>query len=202
MSETPKGLERRARAERTTRETQIKVALDLDGSGRAAVSTGIGFFDHMLTLLAGHSGIDLEVQAVGDLHVDAHHTVEDCGIVLGRALSQALGDRAGITRYGTAFVPMDEALVMAVLDISGRPYLSFDMDTGRDKLGDFDTELVEEFMKAFASSAGLTLHIRKLAGKNAHHIIEAGFKALGRALRQAVQLDPRVEGVPSTKGVL
>lgn len=188
--------------ERETAETRITVSLRLDGKGAAAIDSGIGFFDHMLTLLAKHGLFDLTLKATGDLTVDGHHTVEDCGIVLGRALAACLGDKQGIRRYGTAFLPMDEALVMVALDISGRPFLACELNLPAAVLGSFATELVEEFLRALAVNAGITLYVRQLAGKNTHHIIEAVFKALGRALDEATGIDPRVTGIPSTKGVL
>jgi imidazoleglycerol-phosphate dehydratase len=193
---------RKASACRETKETKVSVQLDLDGSGASQVSTGIGFFDHMLTLLARHGLIDLNVKAEGDLEVDCHHTVEDVGIAMGQALRDALGGKEGIRRYGTCFLPMDEALAMAALDISGRPFLVFDAEIPQGKIGDFDADAAEEFFRAFAFNAGVTLHMKVLYGSNAHHIVEALFKALGRALREAVQIDPRERGVPSTKGVL
>ena len=192
---------RRGEVQRRTAETDIKLVLGLDGQGRAQVETGIGFFDHLLTALARHGTFDLEVHCRGDLHVDGHHTVEDTGLCLGQALRQALGDKAGIRRFGHAYVPMDEALVLAAIDISGRPYLAYDLaPSGR--VGEFDAELGEEFFRAVVNTAGITLHLRQLAGRNSHHILEAGFKAFARALRDAVALDPRVVGVPSTKGVI
>ena len=194
--------ERRAEVERKTRETEIRVALWLDGTGSAEISTGIGFLDHMLDLLARHGLFDLRCQASGDLQVDAHHTTEDVGIVLGQALRQALGDKAGIARYGDRVLPMDETLVLVALDFSGRPLLVYDVAIPAATVGTFDTELVAEFLRAMATHAGLTLHVRLLASGNSHHIIEAIFKALGRALGEAVSLDPRRAGVPSTKGVL
>ena len=187
---------------RTTSETQIEVELALDGNGTGEIATGVGFFDHMLQLLARHGLCDLSVKAEGDLHVDCHHTVEDCGIALGGALHEALGDKVGIVRYGTAWVPMDEALAMVSLDISGRAFLVFDAPLPRVTLGDFDAEMVEEFFRAVAMQAGLTLHIRLLSGSNTHHMIEAIFKAFGRALREAARIDPAIRGVMSTKGVL
>jgi imidazoleglycerol-phosphate dehydratase len=198
----PEGPARRSNIERTTAETTVRVALDLDGTGRTEIDTGVGFFDHMLTLLAGHALLNLHVRASGDLHVDAHHTVEDVGIVLGQAVAKCLGDKTGIRRYGHALLPMDEALAQAALDCSGRGLLVFDAAFGRVKIGDFDVELVEEFFRALAHNAGLTLHVRLLAGRNAHHVVEAIFKAVGQALRDAVAPDPRREGVPSTKGTL
>jgi imidazoleglycerol-phosphate dehydratase len=193
---------REATIERQTGETCISVNLDLDGEGVSTVSTGIGFFDHMLTLWSKHGLFDLTIKAEGDLAVDGHHTVEDCGIALGQAIAKCLGDKQGIRRYGTVFLPMDEALVMVSLDISGRPFLACELELPAASLGGFETELVEEFLRALAVNAGLTLHVRQMAGKNTHHIIEAVFKALGRVLDDATGLDPRVKGVPSTKGVL
>jgi imidazoleglycerol-phosphate dehydratase len=193
---------RTAQIHRETGETKIDLALDLDGAGRAAVATGVGFFDHMLTLLARHSLIDLTVQARGDLHVDAHHTVEDVGICYGRALAQALGDKAGVRRYGDATVPMDETLVTAAIDLSGRPFCAWRAEVPAETLGTFNAQLAEEFWRAVASSGALTLHVVCHYGKNTHHIVEGIFKATARALRQAVEIDPRVSGVPSTKGVL
>jgi imidazoleglycerol-phosphate dehydratase len=193
---------RTASVQRKTSETEIDLRLDLDGTGRVQVQTGIGFFDHMLTLLGKHSLIDLAISAHGDLHVDAHHTVEDVGICLGKALAQALGDKAGITRYGSATVPMDETLVTAAIDLSGRPFLVWQVDLPRDTLGTFPTGLAEEFWRAVSSAALCNLHIISLHGHNAHHLIEAVFKAAARALRQATELDPRATGIPSTKGVL
>lgn len=188
---------------RTTSETDIRVRLDLDGTGRAEIATGIGFLDHMLTALARHSLIDMAVAAKGDLHIDFHHTTEDVGIVLGQAVRQALGEKRGIRRYGSALVPMDEALVEAAVDISGRPFLAWSAVFARDKVGEMDTELFEEFFRAFAMNAGLTLHVTQKAGTNAHHIAEGCFKALARALRMAVEPDPRMAGaIPSTKGSL
>ncbi len=193
---------REVRVERETAETRVRVALNLDGQGRAAIATGVGFFDHMLTLLAYQALFDLAVEAEGDLHVDAHHTVEDVGIVLGQALARALGDRRGIRRYGQALTPMDEALALVALDCSGRGLLVWEGGFPTEKVGTFDTELVPEFFRALALHGGLTLHIRLLAGANSHHMAEAAFKGVGRALRQAVAPDPRRGEVPSTKGVL
>lgn len=188
---------------RETAETRIEATVNLDGAGRADVACGIGFFDHMLCAFARHGRFDLKVSVRGDLHVDGHHTVEDTGIVLGRALAEALGEKAGIERFGSAFVPMDEALVLAALDISGRGQLHWDVEAPFGMVGDFDTQLAREFFIALAANAGITLHIRQLAGDNVHHIFEAAFKAAGRALRQAVAVDPALGGaVPSTKGVL
>lgn len=193
---------RNGSVERKTLETGVSVDWTLDGSGSCDVNTGIGFFDHMLTLLAKHSFSDLTVQASGDLDVDSHHTVEDCGIVLGQALKEAVGDKAGIHRYGNCFLPMDEALVQVVLDFSGRPYLVFEGDIPKVQLGIYDAEMTEEFFRALAVQAGLTLHIRIIYGKNTHHIIEAIFKGFARALAEAVAIDPRVQGVMSSKGLL
>jgi imidazoleglycerol-phosphate dehydratase len=193
---------RAASIERSTKETRIRLALELDGAGRAEVSTGVGFFDHMLDLLARHGRFNLSVSAEGDLETGAHHTTEDVGIVLGQALDRALGDRRGITRYGDAMVPMDEALGACAIDVSGRPYCSFEADLPATSIAGFETELTEEFFRAIANNAKLTVHIRALDGTNAHHKIEACFKAFARALRQAVAIDPSEQGVPSTKGVL
>lgn len=187
---------------RQTLETSIKVALELDGTGKAAVNTKIGFFDHMLTLLSVHSLIDLNVECNGDIEVDGHHSVEDTGIAMGDAFRGAIGDRKGIRRYGTFYIPMDEALAMVSLDISNRPFLVFEAGELAPMIGSFDTELAEEFFRAFAFHAGITLHIKVLYGKNSHHKIEAVFKALGHALRQAIEKDPKVDGIPSSKGVL
>ena len=191
-----------AEATRKTSETEIRVELDLDGSGLVDVSTGVPFFDHMLDALGRHALLDLRVEASGDVEVDAHHTVEDVGIVLGQTLAEALGERTGIRRFGSAVVPMDEALVECAIDLSGRGHLSYDVEVPIEIIGTFDTTLAREFMIALSQNAGMTLHLRGLAGENAHHIIEAAFKALARALNQAVSLDPRVGGVPSTKGSL
>jgi imidazoleglycerol-phosphate dehydratase len=189
--------------ERKTTETSIKVEIDLDGSGRYDVKTGIGFLDHMLEQLSRHSLIDLKVVAKGDLHIDAHHTTEDSGIAIGQAVNQALGDRKGIGRYGSAYVPMDETLTRVALDLSNRPYLVWKVKFTQDRLGEMDTELFKEWFQAFAQAAGVTLHVECLYGENNHHIVESCFKALARALRQAVEVDPRkADAVPSTKGVL
>jgi imidazoleglycerol-phosphate dehydratase len=194
---------RRAEIARATSETRIRATLDLDGSGTSEIATGIGFLDHMLTALARHGMLDLTVEAQGDLHIDFHHTTEDVGIVLGQAVRKALGEKRGIRRYGHAVVPMDEALVEAAIDISGRPFLAWDVTFARDKIGEMDTELFEEFFRAFAFNAGITLHVTQKAGSNAHHIAEGAFKALARALRAAVEPDPRSGlAIPSTKGVL
>lgn len=198
-AEAPK---RVANIERKTRETAVKIALKLDGAGRAEVSTGVPFLDHMLESFARHGFFDLKVEAKGDLHIDEHHTVEDVGIVLGRAFAQALGDRAGIKRFGEAAVPLDEALCSVVVDISGRPYLAYDVPIDQERVGTFQTELVHDFMKAFADHTGMNLHINLRQGRNAHHIIEATFKALARAMDEATSLEPRVAGVLSTKGTL
>jgi imidazoleglycerol-phosphate dehydratase len=194
---------RKASLKRKTKETDIAVAVDLDGSGACGAATGIGFLDHMLDLLARHSRIDIDVRAKGDLHIDHHHTTEDIGIVLGQAVKQALGDMRGITRYADVHVPMDEALTRVAVDISGRPFLVFKVAFGRDKIGEFDTELVREWFQAFAMNAGITLHVETLYGTNDHHIAESCFKGLARALRAAAALDARAAGeVPSTKGSL
>jgi len=194
---------RKGAVQRKTKETAVDVAIDLDGEGRADVSTGIGFLDHMLDLLARHSRIDITVKAKGDLHVDHHHTTEDVGIALGQSLKQALGDMKGITRYADVHMPMDEALTRVAIDISGRPFLVFNAEFVRDKVGTFDTELVQEWFQAFAMNAGITLHVATLYGANDHHIAESCFKGLARALRAAVTIDPRAAGeVPSTKGSL
>lgn len=193
---------RTATVERATRETDITISLDLDGTGTTKIATGVPFFDHMLDAFGRHGLFDLAVHAIGDLEIDAHHTVEDVGIVLGAALSQALGDKAGITRFGSCAMPMDEALVLAAVDISGRGALYYAVDLPIEIIGTFDTTLAKEFLVAFATNAGITLHVRSLAGDNAHHIIEAAFKAVARALKDAVELDTRVQGVPSTKGAL
>ncbi len=196
-------MNRTASLTRTTAETDIALSLALDGAGKAEIATGIGFLDHMLTALARHSLIDLTVRATGDLHIDYHHTTEDVGIVLGRALAQALGEKRGIRRFGHALVPMDEALAEAAIDISGRPFLAWDVTFERPKVGEMDTELFEEFFRAFATNALLTLHVTRRAGRNAHHVAEACFKATARALRMAVEPDPRGgDAVPSTKGSL
>jgi imidazoleglycerol-phosphate dehydratase len=194
---------RKATLRRTTRETDIEVAVDLDGTGAATIATGIGFLDHMLELLARHSRIDIAVAAKGDLHVDQHHTAEDVGITLGQAVRQALGEMKGITRYADVHLPMDETLTRVAIDISGRPLLVFRTAFARDKIGTFDTELVREWFNAFAMNAGITLHVETLYGSNDHHIAESCFKGLARALRSACALDPRAGGeVPSTKGRL
>jgi imidazoleglycerol-phosphate dehydratase len=194
---------RKAAIKRKTKETDIAVEIDLDGTGAATIATGIGFFDHMLDLLARHSRIDMTVQAKGDLHIDHHHTTEDVGIALGQAVKQALGDMKGITRYASLYMPMDETLTRVAIDISGRPFLVFKAEFARDKVGAFDTELVREWFQAFAINAGITLHVETLYGTNDHHIAESCFKGLARALRAAVAIDPRTAGeIPSTKGTL
>jgi len=194
---------RTASVERDTKETRIAASVNLDGSGSYDVKTGIGFLDHMLEQLSRHSLIDVTLRAEGDLHIDYHHTTEDTGIVLGQAVAQALGERRGIRRYGAALIPMDETLTRVALDVSNRPYLIWKVDFSRDKLGDFDTELFKEWFQAFAFNAGLTLHVETLYGTNNHHIVESAFKGLARALREAIEIDPRkADAVPSTKGSL
>jgi imidazoleglycerol-phosphate dehydratase len=194
---------RQASVERATKETRIKARLALDGTGESRIATGIGFLDHMLEQLSRHSLIDIEIEAEGDLHIDFHHTTEDCGIVLGTALSKALGPRKGIARYGHAYVPMDEALTRVALDLSNRPFLAWRVRLSQPKLGEMDTELFKEFFQAFAQAGGLTLHVENLYGENNHHIVESCFKGLARALRAAIAIDPRkADAVPSTKGVL
>jgi imidazoleglycerol-phosphate dehydratase len=193
---------RSATVERSTKETQINLTLALDGRGTAELDTGVGFLDHMLDLLARHGRLDMSVRAAGDLETGAHHTTEDVGIVLGQAIDKALGDRRGITRYGEALVPMDEALCACAIDISGRPYCSFQATLPPTSIAGFDTELAEEFFRAVSNNANLTLHVRVLEGSNAHHMIEAAFKSFARALREAVAVDPSEPDVPSTKGVL
>lgn len=194
---------RKATVERNTNETKITASVDLDGTGTYSVATGIGFLDHMLEQLSRHSLIDLDVRADGDLHIDFHHTTEDSGIAIGEAVDQALGDRKGIARFGQAMSPMDETLTRISLDASNRPYLIWKVDFARDKVGDMDTELFKEWFQAFGQAAGLTLHVECLYGDNNHHIVESCFKGLARALRQAVEIDPRkADAVPSTKGVL
>ncbi len=195
-------MHRKAEIKRKTKETEVVLKLDLDGSGKNSIATGIPFFDHMLSLLAHHSGIDLSLKARGDIGVDAHHTVEDIGICLGDGVRKALGEAKGIQRYGMAMIPMDETLVSIALDLSMRPCLVFHMNLRRSKIGTFDPELVEEFFKALCNHARITLHINLLYGRNSHHMVEAVFKGFGRALREAVSLNERTSGVPSTKGVL
>ena len=194
---------RQATIERTTAETRISVTVNLDGTGAYDNATGIGFFDHMLDQLSRHSLIDMKIRAEGDLHIDDHHTVEDTGIALGQAIAAALGDKKGIRRYGECHLPMDDALLRAALDLSGRPYLVWNVDMPTAKIGSFDTELVREFFQALAQHGGITLHVDRLHGFNSHHIAEAAFKAVARALRVAVETDPRkADAIPSTKGVL
>lgn len=188
---------------RTTAETDVSVEINLDGTGQYDIQTGVGFFDHMLDQLARHSLIDMTVRAKGDLHIDDHHTVEDVGITLGQALAKALGDKRGIRRYGACLLPMDDALVRCALDLSARPFLVWNVDLPTDKIGTFDTELVREFFQAFGTQGGITLHVDMLHGLNSHHIVEAAFKSVARALREAVEVDPRKHGdIPSTKGAL
>ncbi|HET6158108.1 MAG TPA: imidazoleglycerol-phosphate dehydratase HisB [Dongiaceae bacterium] len=194
---------RQGKVERKTKETEIAVAVDLDGSGKSEISTGIGFLDHMLDQLSRHSLIDIKLKAKGDLHIDFHHTTEDTGICIGEAVAKALGERKGIRRWGEATVPMDETLTRVALDASNRPYLIWKVNFSKPKLGEMDTELFKEWFQAFAQNAGLTLHIENLYGENNHHIVESCFKGLARALRQAIEIDPRKsDAVPSTKGVL
>jgi imidazoleglycerol-phosphate dehydratase len=194
---------RMASLKRKTGETSVEVSLGLDGDGTYSVSTGIGFLDHMLALFARHSLIDLEVQAHGDLHVDMHHTVEDVGITIGQALSRALAERRGVRRYGSAHIPMDEALTRVALDLSGRPHLVWNVAFSRPSIGDFDVELLREWFQAFVLNAGITMHVETLHGDNSHHIAESCYKASAHALRQAVELDPRQQArIPSTKGIL
>ncbi len=193
---------RRAVVQRTTKESEVRVELDLDGSGQAGSDTGVPFFDHMLSQLGRHGGFDLTVLTRGDLAVDAHHTVEDTSLALGQALREALGDKIGLRRFGDALVPLDECLVQAAVDLSGRPYLVHDEPPVVELIGSYDTTLTRHIWESFVATSGIALHVRVLSGRNAHHVVEAQFKAVARALRTAVQLDPRVVGVPSTKGVL
>ena len=194
---------RTAKVERKTKETDIRLSIDLDGEGKYAIDTSIPFLDHMLSLMSKHGLLDMKIKAKGDIDIDFHHTVEDIGIVLGKAMKEALGNMQGITRYGQASVPMDEALATVSIDISGRPYLVYKVEIPKkSKIKNFEPDLIEDFLQAFASSSSITLHVISPYGRNTHHIIEAIFKALGRALRQAVAIDPRVKGVPSTKKVL
>lgn len=196
-------MSRGAEVARSTKETAIRVRLDLDGSGMTEVATGIGFFDHMLEQLGKHAGFDLEVDASGDLHIDSHHTVEDVGLALGQALAEALGDKKGIRRYGWSLVPMEEALAQVALDLSGRPFLAFDVNVPAESIGNYDPDLTEEFFTALSRAAGITMHAKLLAGKNSHHIVEALFKAVAQALASATSIDERRAGeVPSTKGTL
>ncbi len=194
--------ERISQVERKTRETDIRAIIDIDGEGKSKVSTGIGFFNHMLEGFSKHGFFDLNIQCDGDLEVDCHHTIEDCGIVLGEAIKEAVGDKKGIRRFGSSFVPMDETLVLCSLDFSGRPYLVFDADFTTDRVGNFDTEMVKEFFYAISYSAMMNIHIKVLSGENNHHIIEAMFKAFARALDDATKFDDRVKGILSTKGSL
>lgn len=194
---------RRAEINRKTAETDIKLSLNIDGNGKAEIATGVGFLDHMLTLFACHSRMDLRIAATGDTYVDDHHTVEDVGIALGQAMAEALGDKAGLTRYGSMILPMDEALILSAVDFSGRSYLGFDLAIPAQKVGSFDTELVEEFFCAFTRNAGCNLHLKQLAGTNSHHIIEGAFKSVARSIRAAVAVDERLAGeIPSSKGTL
>ena len=194
---------RQAEIKRTTKETDISLSLNIDGKGHSEINTGCGFLDHMLTLFASHGRFDLNLTCKGDVQVDYHHTAEDIGIVLGKAFAEAMGDKRGITRYGSFLLPMDEALIMTALDISGRAYLVHDLDIPSKKVGDFDTELCEEFWRAFAFNSQITLHIKQLSGTNSHHIIEGAFKSVARALKQALTVDEKLCGeIPSTKGVL
>ena len=193
---------RNAKIERKTLETQVEMEINLDGTGNASIFTGVCFLDHMLTLFAKHSFVDLQVKAAGDLEVDSHHTIEDCGIVLGQTIKEALGNKEGIHRYGSCLLPMDEALAQVVIDFSGRPFLAWKADIPRVILGNMETEMVEEFFRAVAMESGLTLHVRILEGKNTHHMVEAIFKAFARAFAQAVAIDSRVQGVMSSKGSL
>ena len=194
---------RQAQVTRNTLETQISVKVDLDGTGKSVLNTGIGFFDHMLDQIARHGMLDLEIAAAGDLHIDAHHSVEDVGITFGQAVAKALGDKTGIRRYGHAYVPLDEALTRVVIDLSGRPGLEFEVDFSRALIGEFEVDLIHEFFQGFVNHALATVHIDNLKGRNAHHQSETAFKAFGRALRMAVEPDPRMQGIlPSTKGTL
>jgi len=203
MAAANKNKARKAKIDRKTNETDISVSIDLDGTGKFNIATGIGFFDHMLEQLSKHSLIDMNVTAKGDLHIDDHHTAEDTGIAIGQALAKALGDRRGINRYASFDLPMDEAMTRAAIDVSGRPYLIWKVEFSRDKVGSFDTELFREFFQALAQNAGITLHVENIYGENNHHIAETCFKAVARALRLAVEMDPRQAGVvPSTKGTL
>lgn len=193
---------RQSHIARKTTETDISLSINLDGSGKAEISTGIGFFDHMLNLFAKHGRFDLEVKAAGDLHVDCHHTVEDVGIVLGKAIKEALGDKKSIKRYGTSYVPMDETLARVVIDLGGRPYLVFDAAFTSQRIGEMDTQMVEEFFRAVAFNSDMNLHINVLYGSNSHHMAEASYKAFARALHEACEIDKGIDGVLSTKGIL
>ena len=202
MKNKDENTQRVAKISRQTQETSVDAELNVDGAGASEIDTGIGFLDHMLTLFAKHGLFTLNVKAAGDLQVDGHHTVEDVGIVLGQAFAQAVGDKRGIRRYGQFYLPMDEALALVVVDFSGRSYLALEAELGHGCVGGFDVELLEEFLRAFAFNAGLTLHVRVLSGRNRHHMIEAIFKGLGRAVSQALEIDPREQGIPSSKGCL
>ena len=202
MGDVLKKRERKAEVTRETGETKVSVWLNLDGTGQAKIDSGIGFFDHMLNLMAVHGLLDLELACDGDLEVDGHHSVEDIGITLGQAFKEALGDKSGIRRYASFYLPMDETLALVALDISGRPFLVYDGGEMAPMIGGYDTELTEEFLRAFAFNAGVTLHVKVLYGTNSHHTVEAIFKALGHVLRNATEKDPRVDGIPSTKGML
>lgn len=193
---------RRCKLERSTKETSINIEINIDGKGESNINTGIPFFDHMLDQIARHGFIDLNIEADGDIEVDFHHTVEDVGIILGQAIAEALGNKEGIVRYATSFIPMDEALTMVSMDISGRPFIHFEVEFTGERTGNFEVQLVEEFFRALAFNAGMTLHVRNLYGRNDHHIIESMFKALAKALDSATSFDPRIEGVLSTKGKL
>jgi imidazoleglycerol-phosphate dehydratase len=193
---------RKSHVQRETKETDIQLEMDIDGAGEVHVSTGIGFFDHMLTLLCRHAGFDLRLEARGDLEVDQHHTVEDIGLCLGKGLKEALGDKAGIARYGWALLPMDEALCLVSLDLSGRPHLSYDVELPMQLISEFDPTCVKEFLQAMANEGGLTIHVKSMSGENPHHVLEAVFKGLGRSLRAAVGYDHSERGIPSTKGTL
>jgi imidazoleglycerol-phosphate dehydratase len=200
MAPRPQG--RSVQVERRTKETSISVALSIDGTGQSEIATGVGFLDHMLELFARHGFFDLAIRATGDLHIDQHHTVEDVGLTLGQAFREALGDKQGIRRFGQAAVPLDEALVSVVVDLSGRPFLVYELDPGRERVGDFDTELVHDFLLAFSNEVKMNLHVDCVRGRNPHHMIEAAFKGFARALDAATAIDPRVQGVLSTKGSL
>ena len=195
-------MSRKALVERTTKESDVRVELDLDGTGQATSDTGVAFFDHMVSQLGKHGGFDLHVVTKGDLHIDAHHTVEDTSLAIGQALREALGDKSGVRRYGDALVPLDEALVQAAVDLSGRPYLVHDEPEMVELIGSYDTTLTKHIWESIVATSQITLHVRVLAGRNAHHVVETQFKAVARALRTAVELDPRVQGIPSTKGTL
>lgn len=195
-------MERKATVERNTNETKIRISIDLDGSGKRRIHTGVGFFDHMLDGFARHGLFDLDVECQGDLEIDCHHTIEDIGIVLGEAIGKAVGDKKGISRYGHCLLPMDEALVLCAVDLGGRPYLVFDADFTDSKCGDMDTQMAREFFYAVSYSARMNIHLKKIYGQNDHHIMEAMFKAFARSLRSACEKDPRVTGIPSTKGML